>query len=253
MVRGTNPFVDLVHLTLVDQSRTFESASRAALYTIVVGLGCIRTLTVTSTFTSTSTVEGLGVSQAMDAGRLAVETGATRAGVGTRLRTTSTLTISLCCTNKTATGTVACRIFVEDLHLTDGWVVFSTEVIATGSATIATYTTVIVVTDVAVLVLVDIGTVTGDKVVTTTPCGTIATGAILVGSVASALVFEVVGQREQEVCAVARITTIVPVGSSVATDQSLIGLTRIELRDHDRGSFAVTLAMERRDTVSITS
>ena len=133
---------------------------------------------------------------------------------------------------------------IEDFHFADGWVVFATEVVATGGAAVATCTTLVTMTNIAVLILVDIGIVTCGQVMTTTPGGAIAAAVVLV-VVAVPTVLVVVGQREQEARSVTAITTaVVPCYRCIATDQTFTGLTRVELQHCDGGTFSVTLAVE---------
>ena len=192
----------------------------------------------------------VGRTTAVNTGLFTVMTDAARAGIGTGLHAIGALTIGLGRTHLEASRATAGGLVV-DFHITDGWAVGSAEVIATGGT--GTNTTVIATAKVAVLVASNVGAVTGNKVVTTAPGGTVAAGTILVVTIVATGMFEVVGQREQEVRIVSCVATVVPVGGRITTDQPLTGLTCIELGHHDRGSFAVTLAVERRDAVPITA
>ena len=219
---------------------------RTTLDIVVVGLVVVETLAVTSTFTTTGTLEGLGVSQGRNALCCTVDAGVTRAVVRSGNNAARTLTISL---SGTTQGS-SCVVLVVDFHITDGWAVGTAEVIATGGT--GTNTTVIAIAKVTVLVASNVGAVTGNKVMTTAPGRTVATRAILVVSAARSML-EVVGQREQEVRIVTCVTTTSPIGGGIATDQALIGLTRIQLGHHHCRTFVVTLTVERRDAVSITA
>ena len=188
------------------------------------------------------------------------------AGVRIRTRTAVTTTFVDCpCSvfgallytsvNRPLATTISSRAgcLVEDFHLTDGWVVLTTEVIATSAAGIATCTTLVTMTNITVLILVDVGTVTSGKVVPTTPGGTVAAAVILV-AVAIPAVFEVVGQGEQEACFVSLVAaTTVPSDGCITANQALTGLTRVEFHHCDGGTFSVTLVVEGRDIPSITA
>ena len=67
---------------------------------------------------------------------------------------------------------------------------------------------------------------------------------VLVVTVAIPAVTVVVGQREQEVVAVTCVTASVPLRDRITTNQALVGVTTVELRDHDGCAFAVTAAVE---------
>ena len=110
-----------------------------------------------------------------------------------------------------STGVVC---FVEDFNIKQSWVVVTTEVIATGGATSTTGAAVVVVAKVAITAAGQVGV----EVVTTTPGWAIAVMAVLVGTVAFAGVFKVVGQGEQEVTAASRITRVVPIGGRITTN-----------------------------------
>ena len=108
-------------------------------------------------------------------------------------------------------------------------------------------------TNIAVLVLADVGTVTRDKVMSATPGRAVAAAVVLV-VVAIPTVLVVVGQGEQEARTVSLVTaTTVPGDGCITTNQTLAGLTCVQLHYGDCGSFAVTLAVEGRDAVSIAT
>ena len=163
-----------------------------------------------------------------------------------------TLAISLGSADQVSTCASG-AILVVDFHLTDGWVVFPAEIIATSGATIATCTTLITVTNIAVLILADVGIVTCGQVMATTPGGAVAAAVVLV-VVAIPTVLVVVGQGEQEACLVSAIAAaIVPSDGCIATNQTLAGLTRVEFQHCDCGTFPITLAVEGRDAIPIAT
>ena len=136
---------------------------------------------------------GFRISQAVNAGRLTVVTGVAHTVISSRLGSTRTLTVGLCSTNLIASRTTAIAVFEVDLKLANGGLVFTAEVIATGAACIATHTTLVVMTDIAVDIGSNISAISSSKVITTTPGGAIATVDELVMSVAIMAVLVVVG------------------------------------------------------------
>ena len=78
----------------------------------------------------------------------------------------------------------------------------------------------------------------------TAPGRTVAIVVVLVIAVAIPAMLEVVGQREQEVAAVALVTRTTPISSSIATNQS----TGVQLDDRYGCAFVVASAVERRRT-----
>ena len=78
----------------------------------------------------------------------------------------------------------------------------------------------------------------------TAPGRTVAIVVVLVIAVAIPAMLEVVGQREQEVAAVALVTRTTPIGSSIATNQS----TGAQLDNGYGRAFVVASAVEGRRT-----
>ena len=141
--------------------------------------------------------------------------------------------IDTCGGRSTAAG-----IFVIDFHINEADVAgrSTTEVIATGGATIATCTTTEAIADVAIGTTCKVGI----EVMTTTPGWTIAIVIVLVTSIPIVGVFEVVGQGEQEVVPISRVTRAIPLGCSITTNQ----FAGAQLHHRDRCAFAIASTVE---------
>lgn len=130
---------------------------------MVVSSSAIGTLTVTSSFTSTSTTEDLGVTVTESAFALTVHAVITITVILTSLFAQGTLTVGLCRSGEDCA-------FEVNLYVGQARSVGSTEVIATSGATVATCSATEGVTQVAIGTACQVGL----EVMTAAPCWTIA-------------------------------------------------------------------------------
>ena len=202
---------------------------------MVVRFVAIRALTVTSTFTTTSTVKE-GAAATAGSTFLTEVAAASRAVVISRQLTGRTLTVSLGCATQNG-----CRSLVEDLHFDEARITGgSTEVIATLGAAFTAHAAQEAVSEVAG----GAGCQVGIEVMTATPCGTIAVVVVLVVTSLVPAMSEVVGQGEQEVGTVSGVSSSVPLCDSITTDQ----FACTKLYHSHCSTFAVTSTVEGRRT-----
>lgn len=196
LIRCANPGVNLCHLTAVEQGSALESIATATSCSVVVRFSAVRALAITVSNTTTSTIERLRRTIAVGAFFTIVACVAIAVVVSRQL-TGWTLTIGL--------GRAAqYAAFVVHFHVADRWAVGTAEIVVTSGS--AAHTAVISMTQTTVCVASHIAAVSGYKVVTSTPGGTITATAVLVVTVLTIRMLVVVGQREQEVIAVSGIS-----------------------------------------------
>ena len=218
-----------------------DVGSGTSLNIVQVTLTTVGALTISSSTTAARAIVGLVVTTTTD-GVITTEIACVADTVVIPWSFTArALTPSLRCTlHSRAIGIQT----IVNFHIGEARAISSTEVVATRGATIATCATAVAITDVAVVTASQVRV----EVVPSAPSRTVATTIVLIGTVAIVGVLVVIGQREQEVAAVTRVTvTGTPRRCSVATNQS----TGVQLDNRNRRAFAVASAMERRRTSTV--